>query len=498
MLSENQAKDNVIVEKDNLIVEKDNLIDEKDHLIDEKDNIIVNLTGDYLQLSEQTDLLIITEIMSDFEVNCPDEDSFYEFLQLVKNAKYSKVFNLGQYASINTNDSIIYCENGNKTETASNVSESRKSSVPNDFSRFRRFRLYEESEQLVVHLWRPCNETLKEVVISKLFQSETERFQAFLQEAVSIRSTLLYLFANKKIEEINLQFIFVMFWKALLGRFLPQFSVRSINSVLLSADMTVKGPDVPPFFKKQLTGHADVAFMVDNGVDIPIEVVNLLVVGELKRPNDSLQRYAYAQKDQLLIELEAVRQLTKDKAHGTVVKGFLTDLVVLNTAFVTYDEIPNIYVAPRVIDSEEYFTRMLFLLTELTNDEFKSIVVSTSTATPSRIDEHHSSSFPLSSERIAANISEKANVKKKISQDNEGKQTDNRNRKNKASKKHGYSQTSDDIIDFKLDEKIEHFERIYRGLARWEAALYGESFLSEVALEEHKKKSGHRTLLANL
>jgi hypothetical protein len=348
------------------------------------------------------------------------------------------------------------------------------SSVPNDFSRFRCYQLYRVSDHFILHDWQPDYLALKKIVVSKLFNSKTEMFQEFLQEATSRRNTLLCLFANQRVCESTFQSIFIMYWNGLLDLYLPQFSVRSINSVPLKAKMTMIADSntQSSYYREELTGNSDVAFIRRGKSSCDIMPADIIALGELKRPNHNMDgsNNDDLMIDQLVVQLEAVRQMTKGKRNRSnkfVAKGLLTDLKYLNTVFLKYaGQVSNIYISPKINNYETLFVQMLFSLLDLSEQEFGEVI--------------EQASKPKKAEMNGGPTNRRG----------DGPLTGKR-RKRKNPKKHsGGSQQSDEVevIDFKLAERIEDYEQQYRKLFEWEAALYGQVYLSTTNLEKHSSR----------
>jgi hypothetical protein len=302
-----------------------------------------------------------------------------------------------------------------------------------------------------------------------------------------------------------------MCWKYLLTRFLPGFNIQAATTLKLIANLALinleaededeadayadadAGVNVDvdacaepmanaSYLMKDLTGFSDVVF-----VDSKVKIANknpsdILAVGELKKPFDKLNGAAYAQKDQLLIQLEAIRQMTKGKKN--LIKGFLTDLFVLNIAMVSSedkDKVPNVYFAPRVVDAESYFVRLLFLLCDLSREEFREVVGDASSTDP-HPDRRRS-------ERIAAKYQPQvdSNILNRTTSNlpaekGKGKGKGKGNKNSKGYKQNEYKGKGEHVFDYKRADIIEFFEERKREQAEWEAAINNEPYLSEAAL----------------
>jgi hypothetical protein len=143
---------------------------------------------------------------------------------------------------------------------------------------------------------------------------------------------------------------------------LHSLHIDAINRLQLCATLRMRTEVNGPVQKeKELRGYADVGFLSSVGVGAD-GGKNIRVVGEMKA--NLRDPKAYAEKDQLLLEMEALYQLQPRGKRRSFVKGFVTDLFCLNMAVLrpATRGRRDILMAPRVWEHRAYVVRLLFLL----------------------------------------------------------------------------------------------------------------------------------------
>jgi hypothetical protein len=236
----------------------------------------------------------------------------------------------------------------------------------NDFSRFRRWMVANNNTQdaFDVDPFYPNDDALERVVLTVLFDHDQDRFRTFMSEMAHLRDLCLKFLNSDTVKAFTAQRVFMIFADALL-KALPRTTlcVQGINRLPLSATLTVRAEihGQAAAKEKTLSGFADVGFL--SSADGAVDAKHIRVVGEIKA--NLRNPTAFAEKDQLLIEMEALRQLQPPgRRDSVVVKGFLTDLFCLNIAVLrpTGKGRRVFMVAPRVWEHRPFLVRLLFLL----------------------------------------------------------------------------------------------------------------------------------------
>lgn len=267
-------------------------------------------------------------------------------------------------------------EDPSEGESKSRPNES-KTNGKNDFSRFRR-KMGNLAGNSVVKRWQPNEDLLHDIVCEKLFNGSVTRLDDFIREASEVRNRCLKLlrFRKSQEEEMVVQCVFIRFLATILGP-MQQWTVLPVNTFQLSASVPVDGS--PPSVRastRTLNGFADVGIF-ERDVNEPSK--QFLVVGEIKA--SLLELNTYRQKDQLLIEMEGVRQgwASDTEAHHPFVRGFLTDMITINIAIADnrHDK-PVFYVARRGWSHRSFLIRLLFLLCgDLPDETWEALSVET-------------------------------------------------------------------------------------------------------------------------
>ncbi len=228
-----------------------------------------------------------------------------------------------------------------------------------------------------------------------------------------------------------------------------------MNKLKLSAKLQVVEGQY--YVQQNLNGFADLGIFPNGGTR---SVTSLKVVGEMKK--DLRNPTAFQEKDQLLIEMTAIRQARPSTLH---IKGFLTDIFAMNIAVQDIDG--NLFVAPRVCDSRSFWIRLLFLLCDLSVDEFDKIVT--------RNAELAVDPNPTVEERNEA-------TRKKGTGGKPGSKTKPQRRMSSGGKEsHSTKKLS---LNFKQQDIEDEFEELFTDHYRWAHKLYGELYLCDKELIE--------------
>eukprot|EP01033_Poteriospumella_lacustris_P011320 gene11320-8046_t len=232
---------------------------------------------------------------------------------------------------------------------------------------------------LVVKRWQPNEDMLYDIVCEKLFNGSVKMLDDFIREASEVRNRCLKLLRFRKSheDEMVVQCVFIRFLVTVLGS-MQQWTVLPVNNFQLSASVQVDGspPSVRALSRQTLNGFADVGIF-ERDVNEPSK--QFLVVGEMKA--SLLERNTYRQKDQLLIEMEGVRQgcASDTEAHPPFVRGFLTDMKTISIAIAdNRRDKPVFYVAKRGWSHRSFLIRLLFLLCgDLPDETWEALSVET-------------------------------------------------------------------------------------------------------------------------
>ncbi len=342
----------------------------------------------------------------------------------------------------------------------------------NDFSTFRRFMLHEPFH---VRRWLPQDAEMADVVREQLFNNSLEELEAFLSRAEEYRKRCLQLLVYKGLpaNEMYYQTLFIMLMKVLM-KDLP-FQLFPINTLTMNARVAMRNEDDENRpNRKQLSGGADVGFFpINEHGDIDSSTRNIKVVGEMKA---NLRRpKAYRQKDQLLIEMEALRQAQPNKKGQAIVKGFLTDMFTLNIAILDSRHPPSraFYVAPRVDGARSFFIRILFLLCDVDDASLTRMLVESPVAGVEH--QYNTRSKAAVPQGQAAASQTVGNVPRT---------SRSRNTRTAVNKSKIKGNQALEIIDFKLEEELEEIEEEYRQHRVWAFKLHGIPYLSKETLAQ--------------
>ncbi len=405
-----------------------------------------------------TELLTLFDSLDELGVPRVNTDSFFEKIRSIQGTETTPMSDL--YAS----------KGGNRawTEAQSDAlqSDSQKSSVQNDFSTFRRHWVEGGPSRFDVNHWIPNDAVLEQLVLEKLFNNDAGAFETWIKYAGQLRDQCLrflsYARFPTKIPEMTYQSLFIMVFAELL-RELPcdKWNILPVNKLKLQVELAINRDSNPgQFIKTILSGFPDVGVFPNNQ---SFENAMLMkVTGEFKK---FLRAFTeFHSKDQMLIELMACRQLNPERDY---VKGFLTDIFALNIALQSKDG--SFYVATRVCDNRTFFIRLLFLLIDLSEEDFEDLVLS-------RVEVRESIK---QDEKGPAGI----NQSKVPTQSGRGT-SQRKRRKNKGKQKSVVVDNAPYVIDFKADEEVEHFETLFNEHYIWAYRLYGKSYLCEESLRQ--------------
>eukprot|EP01033_Poteriospumella_lacustris_P014260 gene14260-biopygen6475 len=240
-----------------------------------------------------------------------------------------------------------------------------------------------------VAMFRPDDEQLEGIVTHSFFGDDANAFEQFVVDMSRLRAKCLAFLNAEAIGEAITQKVFLMFAEALLAalreRSACSLRVEAVNRLELTATLAMRDePNGPVHEPREQRGYADVAFL--SSVDGARLANDIRVIGELKA--DLRNATAYAEKDQLLIEMEALYQLhVAGLSRGQprpFVKGYVTDLFCLNMAVVqpaARGRSRTFYMAPRVWEHRAFLVRLLFLLCEPLSREVWTAVLQRSDAT---------------------------------------------------------------------------------------------------------------------
>ncbi len=365
--------------------------------------------------------------------------------------------------------SDLYAIHGGKkdlNQSDSQPSESQKSSVKNDFSKFRRYWVEGGPSTFNVNHWSPDDAILEKLVLEKLFNNDGRELEKWLASGFHLRNECLrflsYPELPNKIPEITYQSLFIMIFSKLL-RELPhnRWNIKPVNKLKLQAELDIN-PDSNPgqFVKTVLNGYSDAGVFLEN--ESSYNAISMKIKIEFKNYLRALTEFH--SKDQLLIEMMACHQLDPERDY---VKGVLTDIFALNVALQSKDG--SFYVATRVCDNRAFFIRLLFLLIDLSEEEFKDVVLS-------HVKVHNS---------IAK---QDENVPSHTRQPQVPTRTSTTQRKgrgrsiNKGQQSGGIVDKATVVLDFKADEEVEYFDELFNEHYIWAYSLYGQSYLCEESL----------------
>lgn len=380
----------------------------------------------------------------------------------------------------NNSKTEYYADKGDFDTTVAGESSLGSVSITNgmnDFSRFRRWK-----SDLKVKRWVPNDELLEETVRDVFFSGDTAAFESYLEEITIHRTRCLQLLDFREVkDEKMVQLIFCRLLILLLGRlktpppgtiqaaftpnYGPLFRAFPINGILLTANLPIRdvSDSDTPAELKILHGFADIGIykIPTSQVRTKATVEDIQVVCEIKPRLRTCN--TYAQKDQLLIEMEAVRQ-HKNVSGGKKanVRGFLTDCVSLNmvigvTQTTTKDAV--YYVAKRICSHRQYIVRLLFLLCDekdIGRQKWKQLLYETpiKTKTSGYKTRSNQTSSASKSRPNPAVISASAGAKTSVNKMN------SRSRNCMIVTDSSPSQTNKDttIVNFKDDEGMEEYE----------------------------------------
>eukprot|EP01033_Poteriospumella_lacustris_P014261 gene14261-biopygen6476 len=159
-----------------------------------------------------------------------------------------------------------------------------------------------------VAMFRPDDEQLEGIVTHSFFGDDANAFEQFVVDMSRLRAKCLAFLNAEAIGEAITQKVFLMFAEALLAalreRSACSLRVEAVNRLELTATLAMRDePNGPVHEPREQRGYADVAFL--SSVDGARLANDIRVIGELKA--DLRNATAYAEKDQLLIEMEALR-----------------------------------------------------------------------------------------------------------------------------------------------------------------------------------------------
>ncbi len=370
--------------------------------------------------------------------------------------------------------SDLYAIHGGKkdlNQSDSQPSESQKSSVKNDFSKFRRYWVEGGPSTFNVNHWSPDDAILEKLVLEKLFNNDGRELEKWLASGFHLRNECLrflsYPELPNKIPEITYQSLFIMIFSKLL-RELPhnRWNIKPVNKLKLQAELDIN-PDSNPgqFVKTVLNGYSDAGVFLEN--ESSYNAISMKIKIEFKNYLRALTEFH--SKDQLLIEMMACHQLDPERDY---VKGVLTDIFALNVALQSKDG--SFYVATRVCDNRAFFIRLLFLLIDLSEEEFKDVVLS-------HVKVHNS--IAKQDENVPSHTSQP----EVPTISNPGTSTTQRKGRgrsiNKGQQSGGIVDKATVVLDFKADEEVEYFDELFNEHYIWAYSLYGQSYLCEESLQ---------------
>ncbi len=362
--------------------------------------------------------------------------------------------------------SLTLIEPGGSEEGEDNqASESQASSVPNDFSKFNRMKVNGGSTPFVVHRWIPDDARMEKLVCDKLFGGNRDRMESVLLFGSELRANALMLLHNTShrvgkinVPEMGYQNLFSEIVQGIFNHGNIPFDVMSVNQMKLTAKLNIQSEDDPgTYANSTLGGYADLGFFRKSSA-LPLKPQHMVVCGEKKK--NLRKMTAYQQKDQLLIEMMACRQMSHPRRR--YVKGFLSDIYALNIA--VQDENRDFYVAPRECHHRPYFIRLFYLLCELTDKEFNETVLKHVIDLPIEVQGVHKKKYSL--KRSATNKQSNCNKKKK----------------KLCGKKKTMNSISENFIDFKAGDEQEYFDEIFREQMIMSYHRCGREYLCEEAL----------------
>jgi len=205
-------------------------------------------------------------------------------------------------------------------------------------------------------------------------QADTDKLVAELSNIVKmIREALFYqeMVSHIKCQELKVvQPLFMLLAEHAMSLVLPRGKVTIAQGIRLQGTVRVE----PAPATKTLTGFADLLFYNSNIFQDSLE--DLQCVCELKKPFGKLQHSgAHAAKDQLLAELEACGQMTGEAHH---IFGLLSDFfvvcVVIRSPPTEDSDHPIFYQSPRVATASSFVLRLLFVLLDLSVDDFTTLL----------------------------------------------------------------------------------------------------------------------------
>lgn len=211
-----------------------------------------------------------------------------------------------------------------------------------------------------------------------------------------------------------------------------------------------------------------------------------LVVGEVKPWLRGAR--AYQPKDQLLIEMEAMRAALqtnqKNQKKHPFVRGFLTDLFAINVAIADARDTQAVvfHVAPRVCAHRSYLLRLLFLLCEgVSTSQWESLLLSLET--------------PVAKPASHARTRSQARAETAAQTSRLGRRSSHRTGEETPATTDTQSSPEREaaVINFKEDDELEEQEEHYRALLvmalRWQA-----STTSARRPSSRRQQSGRRTM----
>ena len=205
-------------------------------------------------------------------------------------------------------------------------------------------------------------------------QADTDMLVAELSTIVKmIREALYYQeeVSHIKCQELTVvQPLFMLLAEHAMSLVLPSGKVTIAQGIALQGTVRVE----PAPATKTLTGYADLLFYKSKIVRDSLE--DLQCVCELKKPFGKLQHGgAHAAKDQLLAELEACGQMTGEAHHILgLLSDFFVSCVAIRSPPTEHQDHPIFYQSPRVATASSFVLRLLFVLLDLSDDDFTTLL----------------------------------------------------------------------------------------------------------------------------
>ena len=361
----------------------------------------------------------------------------------------------------------------------------------NDFSCFRCH--MSTPSAFLVKRWLPHDEALHQVVCAALFGSSASALDAFLDNAAAVRRRCLKLlcYAGQPNENC-VRCVCIMFLRTILRPMEKWTVLPTAGRRLLSATIPTKrrhSDDSSVAYEPATwTGFAGVG-IVGRGARERSKPPPL-VVGEIKPWLRGAR--AYQPKDQLLIEMEAMRAALqtnkKNQKKHPFVRGFLTDLFAINVAIADARDNQAVvfHVAPRVCAHRSYLLRLLFLLCEgVSTSQWDLLLLSLEPPVAK----------PASNVRTRSQAREEAAAPT----GHVGRRSSHRTGEETPATTDTQSSPEREaaVINFKEDDELEEQEEHYRSLLLLALRWQGINYLCEATLEQASAEYAQKAINAD-